>query len=53
MSEDVIVQKAKPTAAQLMALNRKERRRLGHLNDIKIPGSTVPFVKPKKEPITA
>lgn len=34
-----------PTADELMALNRRERRRLGKLNGITIPGSNVPKSK--------
>ena len=32
------------TKEQAMSLNRKERRRLGKINGIKIPGSTQPFI---------
>lgn len=35
----------KLTANEAMALGRRERRLLGKINGVKIPGSTKPFVK--------
>lgn len=46
--KDVLIKKAEPTAEILMAMNRKERRRVGKLNGIKIPPSNVPKVNLKK-----
>lgn len=35
----------KAVSAMFMSLNRHERRRLGKINDMKIPGSTKPIRK--------
>lgn len=41
-------EKPKPMTIQdAMGLNRRERRILGKLNGIKIPGSMKPYVRPK------
>lgn len=41
--------KSQLTFSEAQGLNRSERRRLGKLNGVKIPGTTQPIVDPKKK----
>lgn len=41
--------KSEMTFSAAMGLNRAERRRLGKLNAVKIPGATKPYVKNEKK----
>lgn len=36
-------------AEEAMAMNRKERRILGKINGVKIPGSNKSFINPKRQ----
>lgn len=47
----VIQQRKQYTALELMNMNRHERRRIGKLNSIKIPG--IPIVIEKKKEVIA
>lgn len=46
--DEPIIKKAEATTQSLMAMNRKERRRIGKRNGIVIRGSTQPYVKPRR-----
>lgn len=37
------------TLGQVMSLNRKERRRIGKLNDMKIKGALIPHINPERQ----
>jgi len=39
----------KLTFSQAQGMNRAERRRLGKMNGVKIPGASKPYIKPKKK----
>lgn len=46
--DEPIIKKADATTQSLMAMSRRERRRIGKRNGLVIRGSNKPYVKPRR-----